>query len=177
MWVSKKQLKANKINSKKWWVKTIQWKAVAKNNAVKHWLSSCYYDESLENSLVSEYWINWTLEKMLIKNICISKTRYENWVLLEHKLINHILNPERIKKVYESQEEHERFIKATQEFDNMINLWPDEPDYEYEYQKGEEFEYDLKKIQYLVDCIWKYNYQNETRLNKNIVSLLSLVKK
>jgi hypothetical protein len=55
-------------------------------------------------------------------------------------------------------------------------LWPAEPSYTMQKVDWNAFDYDMEKIEYLINIIWKYNYQNEVRLNKNITSLLSVVK-
>lgn len=177
--ISKKQLEANKTNALKWGVKTPEWKEKVKFNAIKHWLSSNLYDEDLENTLIEEYRINWTLEKMLIKNTCIAKARYEKWVELEHKFLQNIISPPKFEKVYNSQEEYENYIiekkRANEMFDIDI-LWPAEPSYTMQKVEWNAFDYDTEKIEYLINIIWKYNYQNEVRLNKNITSLLWVVK-
>lgn len=176
---TKKQLEANKNNALKWGVKTQEGKEKVKYNAIKHWLSSSLYDEDLEKTLIEEYNIGWTLEKMLIKNTCIAKARYEKWVELEHKFLQNIVNPPKYEKVYDSQDEYENYIVEKERANDMFNmdlLWPAEPSYTMQKIEWNIFDYDMEKIEYLINIIWKYNYQNEVRLNKNITSLLSVIK-
>jgi hypothetical protein len=90
--ITDKQLKANKKNALKWGIKTQEWKKVVRYNAVKHWLSSSVYDKELESKLITEYNINWTLEKMLVKNTCISNARYEKWVIEKNEIDNMYIN-------------------------------------------------------------------------------------
>ncbi len=178
--ISKKQLEANKKNALKWWVKTKEWKEVIKYNAVKHWLSSNVYDEDLEKEIIKEYKVEWTLEKMLVKNICISKSRFEKWVELENNLTRHILQPSKYEKVYNSQEEYEEYLQKKEDYKNNFSLdllEPSEPAFTLQRVEWYDFNFDLEKIQYLVNIIWKYNYQNEVRLSKNIVWLLQTIKK
>lgn len=177
--ITDKQLKANKQNALKWGVKTQEWKEKIKYNAVKHWLSSNIYDEELEQQLIKEYNINWTLEKMLVKSTCIAKSRFEKWVELEHNLMQHIINPPRYEKVYNSQNEYENYIIEKKKSNEMFDLdfiSPAEPAYKMKKVEWNIFEYDMDKIEYLINIIWKYNYQNEVRLNKNITDLLTIVK-
>ena len=177
--ISKKQLEANKTNASKWGVKTQEWKDKVKYNAVKHWLSSNIYDEDLEKNLIKEYNINWTLEKMLIKNTCIAKARYEKWVELEHKFLQNIISPPKYEKVYNSQKEYEKYLIDKQRHSEMFELdilAPTEPSYTMQKVEWNIFDYDMEKIEYLINIIWKYNYQNEVRLNKNITSLLQIIK-
>jgi len=177
--ITDKQLKANKKNALKWWIKTQEWKEKIKYNAVKHWLCSSIYDEDLEKKLIEEYNVSWTLEKMLIKNTCIAKSRFEKWVELEHNLMKHIINPPRYEKVYNSQNEYENYIIEKKKSNEMFDLdfvSPAEPAYTMKKVEWNIFEYDMVKIEYLINIIWKYNYQNEVRLNKNITDLLTIVK-
>ena len=177
--VSKKQLEANKGNALKLGVKTPEWKEIIKHNAVKHWLSSNIYDEDLEEELIKEYNINWTLEKMLVKSTCIAKSRYEKWVNLEDKLLQNIITPPKYEKVYKSQEKYEEYLVAKERHSEMFELdlmAPTEPEYTMQKIEWSLFDYDTEKIEYFINIIWKYNYQNEVRLNKNISSLLQIVK-
>jgi len=177
--ITDKQLKANKKNSLKWWVKTQEGKDKVKYNALKHWLCSNVYDMELEQNLIKEYNIKWTLEKMLVKNTCIAKSRYEKWVNLEYQLMQNIIRPPRYEKVYNSSEEYENYIIEKQKSEDIFEMnvfTPTEPEYSIQKIEWDIFDYDTEKIEYLVSIIWKYNYQNEVRLNKNILDLLSLIK-
>lgn len=180
MSISKKQLNANKSNSLKWWVKTPEWKDISKYNAIKHWLSSSVYDKKLEEKIIEEYWVEWSLEKLLIKNICISKARYEKWIELEQNLINHIIKPSKIIKKYNSKKEYDKYQleleEIRQENSIMLHLWVCEPDHNFEQRKWYDFDYDMKKLDYLVNVIWKYNHQNQLSYQKGIISLLQLIK-
>jgi hypothetical protein len=178
--ITEKQLIANKINAKKWWVKTQKWKDKVKNNALKHGLSWVIYDKDFEEELIWEYKIKWSLEKMLIRNICISKARFEKWVMLEDKLLKNIINPTKYNKVYKNKTAWEKYLiekKEAEEKSYLDVFWPTEPDFYIEKQTWEDFELDLKKLDYLINTIWKYNHQNETRLNKGVLWLLHLLKK
>lgn len=177
--ITDKQLLANRKNAFKWWVKTEEWKEKIKYNAIKHWLTSNIYDEELERKIIKEYKIWWTLEKMLVKNTCIVKSRYEKWIELENKLLQHILRPSKYEKVYKSKEEYENYIKNKQislGIYDMDILSPTEPEYNLIKIDWDNFDYDTEKIEYLINVVWKYNYQNEVRFNKNILDLINLVK-
>lgn len=102
------------------------------------------------------------------------QNNYRLWILFY---------PSRYEKIYESQEELTEYLKK-KEINNVflnsnITDWAEpEPEPEYEYKKIEwvEFNYDLEKINYLMDVVGKYNYQNDIRINKNIFWLLQLIK-
>ena len=177
--ISKKQLEANKTNALKWWVKTEEWKEKIKNNAIKHWLTANTYDKDFEKKLIKEYKVEWTLEKLLVKNICISKKRYERWFELETLLINNILEPSEYKKVYKSESEYKKYKlekESYKRFTDFNLLEPTEPKYDLQKTNWFEFNYDMEKIKYLIEILGKYNYQNETRFSKNIINLLQLIK-
>ena len=77
MSISQKQLQANKINSKKWGVKTKEWKLKVSKNTVKHWLNSHRLINDFEwtkyrwtlNQIQEEYWINWVFENTYAERI------------------------------------------------------------------------------------------------------------
>lgn len=176
---SDKQRSANRKNAFKWWVKSQKWRDIVRFNALSHWLSSNVYDEELEKSLIAEYGIIWTLEKMLVKNTCIAKSRYERGVELENLLMQSILFPPKLEKIYSSQDEYDTYIQENEQRLSFINtslIWPKEPSYTLKKIEGNTFDYDLERIQHLTGFIWKYNYLNEVRLTKNIELLLSINK-
>ena len=176
---SNKQIEANRKNSKKGGIKTERGKEISKHNALKHGLNSSIYDWVFEEKLIEEYKVKWSLEKILIMNICISEARYERGVTLEYELLKSIVEPSRVEKVYDSEKEYDNYVNESHcmndAFENLNVFLPQEPSYIYQKVEWWKFEYDLEKVQYLTDVIWKYNYQNEIRLNKNITSLLQFI--
>lgn len=46
---TRKQIKANQENGKKWWVKTQKWKKISKYNAYSYWLTANKLLDEKEN--------------------------------------------------------------------------------------------------------------------------------
>ena len=79
---------------------------------------------------------------------------------------------------YYSKDEYNEYImhKIGPSIKKIPWISNEEPDYYEELINWNEFDYDVDKIKYLIEIIWKYNYQNELRLSKSISTLLHVIK-
>lgn len=89
--VSEKQLKANRENSKKWWVKTLEGKEKSKMNALKYWVyssmlfnevESCAYKTIIEQ-FVEEFSPEWLSEESLICQMALYEVKLHRVLYME----------------------------------------------------------------------------------------------
>ena len=89
--ISDKQLIANRINAKKWWVKTEKGKEISKMNSLKYWVYSPRLFDGSEQfayrtfieELIEEYKPNWLSEETLICQIALYEVKLHRILYME----------------------------------------------------------------------------------------------
>jgi hypothetical protein len=176
---TEKQIKANKENAKLGGVKSEEGKAISKYNAIKHGILGnliSQYDkdinlESLIAKLKEELHPKDLIQEMLVERIGLNYLRMVRALKIEKNLIESIVNPPALEKVYKNTEEKEKYLKAKKSrFDFLTSFGeiPDEPEHEIILRKGEKQEFQEEQIRYLVECIDRYYVNAENRFYRAI---------
>jgi len=199
--ISDKQLEANKQNAKLGGVKTPEGREKSRENALKHGLTSKIitpYDkdidvENFESRLKEELSPNGIIQELLFERILVNYLRLYRITKIEKDYFESLVNPPRVEKVYENNEELKKYeeglaeykekklevakdmFEATDVYSNnhLLKSIPQKPKYKMVSIQGYSFEFDLEKLKELADLINRYYISGENRFYKSLNEFLS----
>ncbi len=185
-----KQVKANRENGKLGGVKTDEGKQVSRMNAHKHGLTADIlidYDSdevrAFEEDLKRELNPQTKVQEMLFERILANYIRLARAMRLERSCIQSLLNPPKIEKVYEEEEEakvyREKLAKYNEARDKgeldmhdsfsvfpIKETKPKEPEYRMIVHEGYRLDFSMEDLKLMVDTISRYYTSSENRLYK-----------
>jgi hypothetical protein len=191
METSEKQIQANRENGRLGGVKTPEGKEISRMNAQKHGLTSDLlidYDEddefqAFENELKKELNPTTKVQEILFERILTNYIRLLRAMKLERVCIHSLLNPPKVEKVYNNEDEGRIYKERLAKYQEAKNKGevdmhdsfsvfpiqeekPKEPEYKMIIHEGNRLDFSLEDLKLMVDTTSRYYTSSENRLYK-----------